>query len=159
MENIGHAEDGRDIIRFIHNAKHWSIYDTSKYFDPVLQKLFDKGFGFTERREQEIRRTSEEVLLNCYSACEERTDLFVEYIVYFGRRGIAIHVKDEGPGFNHAQKLRETRQKKDQPTDEILLYGDDLPGNSGLLCLLRYTNEFHHNKKGNEVIMKFDLSK
>ncbi|MBI4144244.1 ATP-binding protein [Candidatus Woesearchaeota archaeon] len=157
LEKTGHAEDGREIFRLRDTAYKWSTYPVKKCFDPVLEKLFRKGFEFSERREQEMRITCDEILLNSYVACEEREDLFVEYIVYFGTKGIVVHVKDEGEGFDHKQKLTDTREKPNQPTDDTLLYVIDVPGNTGLLCLLRFTNDFEYNKKGNEVIMRFDL--
>ena len=152
----------RENINFRNTAKYWGTpKNDDKYVDKILDKLFEKDFEFSERREQEIKVTIEEMLLNSYSkGCHERNDLYVECIVYLGEKGIVMHVKDDGPGFDHKKKIRESKAKKDKLTDDVLLYStEDSLGGTGIQCLLRYPDAFQYNKEGNQVAIRFDLSK
>ena len=121
--------------------------------------IYVKGFKFPERRKDEIDITLLELVSNSSThACEESENQYIEYTVYFGTKGIVAQIKDDGPGFNHKAELRKRQQSTNQPSDEVLL-GDEPPSGSGLLCLLRYTNDFQYNDKGNEVAVRFELSK
>ncbi len=160
LEGIGHFKGGREIVRFRDNARNFSHYRARVYFDPVLEKLFEKEFKFSEGKEDKMRVTSEELLSNSFSACKEKDDLFVEYIVYFGTGGIAIHIKDEGPGFDFETEIRKRENNLNGLTDDLVLYGRgnwDYPGGTAIYCLLNFVQDFQYNEKGNEVVVRFDL--
>lgn len=131
------------------------------YMDPVIERLFDEGFIFSERREQEIRVTSMELILNSFDhGCKNRGDLFVEFKTYFGEKGILIQVIDDGPGFNHRREIQKRKKTQDKLTPEIVLSfeeNNDYPGGSGIYCLLEFADDFQYNKKGNGIMARFDL--
>ncbi|MDP3765188.1 MAG: ATP-binding protein, partial [Nanoarchaeota archaeon] len=135
----------------------WNIH-TTEYIDPVLEKLYGKGFRLSERRKNEIDITLLELVSNSSThACEESENQYIEYTVYFGTNGIVAQIKDDGPGFDHQAELRK-RQSMGQPSDEELL-GDGLKSGTGLFCLLRYSNGFQYNDEGNEVAVRFEVPK
>ena len=152
-------------ISYKYSAEYWnsrlgSKLQQRKIFDPIFQRIFDKDFDFPERREKEIEVTLEELLMNSYSACDELPELFVELISYFGKEGIVIHVRDEGPGFKPNEKITWRRANLDQLTDEMVLYdrgSENYPGGTAMYCLLKFANDFMYSETGNQVVVRFDL--
>ncbi|MBI4151979.1 ATP-binding protein [Candidatus Woesearchaeota archaeon] len=161
LEMILNDISASSVPTFFHllSAREWSNTSPRAYLDPLIHALYDQKFVISSQKEQELRVTIREIILNSITACDEREDLSVEYTAYIGTRGLAVYIHDDGPGFDHLQKVSETREKKVQPDDETLLYSADVPGNTGLLCLLRYTSEFQYGPKGNEIVMSFKITK
>lgn len=149
-----------DKLIFIDTAYDWTKYRSMRHFDPVLQKLFDLGFEFSERKEEEMQVTSEELLLNSRCACDESENLNITYEVYFGKKGIILRIIDDGPGFDHRKELRERLQNNRGLTVDMALYErscDDYPSGTGFFCLIHFAEDFYFNEKGNEITVRFKL--
>ena len=151
---------------FRYSAYDWSLRYVRRTqliehcVDKILEHIFDLDIEFPERKEQEIRRTIEELLINSSSACFETHDAFITLECTIGREGLVIKVSDPGPGFDYTAELENRRTNPNGLTDDKVLYhvGDnDYPGGSAMYCLLHFTQDFQHNEVGNEVVVKFDL--
>ena len=143
----------------IRNGKH-SIDVVDACFNEVLEALFDLDIEFSERQEQEIRVTIEELLLNSSTAAEERDDKFVSCEYVIGRKGVVIKVKDEGQGFDYKSELTKGKKNEQGLTDEKVLYGrldSSYPGGTAMYCLINFANDFQYNQQGNGVVLKFEL--
>ncbi|MCC7433033.1 hypothetical protein IT412_05950 [Candidatus Peregrinibacteria bacterium] len=156
-------EYSNQYLEFIHDAETWLEHLVIKrdVIDVIVKKLFELGFEFDEELEDKISTTILELVLNSSVACLESSDFKICLKVYFGDRGLVIDIADQAGGYDYDRAIADT-QSRDDKTDQQVLYGntsDDYPGGTGLYCLLNFAEAFAHNKKGNRVIARFDLSK
>jgi len=162
LGSIGYGGSEEDIVREEHTAYRWSESTTQNgCFDRILERMYDKDYTISEKRDREIRMVICELVLNSSAhGCKERDDLSVGYTVYFGNQGICAHITDEGGGFDHQNVLEKLRQHPDKRTDEELLkmeVDECVKGGFGIASLMRFGDDFQYNEKGNEVIVKFNL--
>ena len=143
-------------------AYDWEFDDIlSEYFQEVkkyifLYSLFGWQSSLGEFGTKKIELTSDELLLNARVATDSSSEHYIEYTAYFGRRGIVIHVKDDGPGFEHELAVQERKPlAREVSIREFFDPKYTLPGGTGVYCLLKFTNDFAFNEQGNEVIARF----
>ncbi len=136
-----------------------------EFFDPILTELFVRDFVFSEERQAEIDRTLTEMLVNSRIACKEAPDKFVRLDSYIGDRGFVAHVSDDGRGFNSEKKIEERRKqlhlydKARAVKDGYGIGNGRTQGGVGIYSLLTFADDFQYSRKGNEVVVRFDLSK
>ena len=154
--------NSREHIRYRYSAKDWESeikYYEREMLDSIMQKLFDKDIEFSEERQSEIELTMRELLINSVAACKERADLFIDLDVYYSDTELLMRVVDDGPGFNHREKIRERRETFKymgiREFLEVLGTSHDYKNGVGLYCLIHYTKDFKFNEKGNEVTARF----
>lgn len=146
-------------LDFVLSAEDWK-YESDKIFKQILGKIFQSGAELAEEREDEIRTTFEELILNSFIACNERADLKISLTTYFGANGIVVHIIDEGPGFDHLKVVEKSKLNQLGLTREKVLYPnskEDLPGGTGIFCLLNFSQNFQFNQKGNELAVQFNF--
>ena len=88
---------------------------------------------------------------------EEECDVYIEY--YFGKKGILIRIKDEGPGYDYKEEA-EKKERRSKLTRDVVLHGkhpEDGAGGTGIYCLQNFADDFVHNESGTEVIVQFSL--
>lgn len=154
---------GGQYLESTHDAETWSqdLSINRAVTEMIVKKLFELGFEFEEELEEKISTTILELILNSSCACLESADFKICFKAYFGESGLVIDIADQAGGYNYDQAIADAQSRNDN-TDQKVLYGansDDYPGGTGLYCLLNFANAFEHNKKGNRVIARFDLSK
>lgn len=154
LEEIGYEGTQQD---YDMSAYDWSFYGNTE-IKKILQKIFDQEIEFSEENEAEIVTTLEELILNSSSACNEDESLKIQLTAYFGKKGLVIHLRDEGPGFDCRKALEVSRQNTKRLTREQVLYHrneTNYPGGSGMFCLLNFSQNFQFNEKGNQIIVEF----
>ncbi len=170
LREIG-CESNKPFIHIKRSADEWGSIFEDEYFIPIQKELLKRDFEFTEEREQEVNETIGEVLMaSDINSCDYQKDLQVSYSAFIGTKGLAVHIKDEGNGFNYNMALQHAKNFK-AANKEILNWMQEdgartfykqlgkVDGAPGLVLLLRFAQDFHYNTKGNEVIFKFDLKK
>jgi len=159
---VGHENGRHEILVFEKSAYNWYHDNANHYLNPLVEKLFENGFELSERREQEIRHTSDEMVVNSYRACGCSEDLRTVFQAYFGDRGIMVRLDDNGEGFDHEAEVRKARGNPNGLDDERVLYrssDEGYPGGSGMYCLLNFADDFQYSEKGNSVAFRLDLQK
>ena len=116
-------------------AKQCCWDDVEEVTDRAMEWILENDFEFSEEREMEIKITIEELLLNGGSATGENSgkDIYIEF--YFGKKGIVVRIKDQGPGFDYKKALQDAKKSDRQAlTREKVLYerdSKDYPGGTG----------------------------
>src|SRR5438046_2078369 len=104
-------------------AKQCCWNDIEEVTDQVMEWILENDFEFSEEREMEMKITIDELLFNSGSAVEEKDgkDIYIEF--YFGKKGIVVRIKDQGPGFDYKKVLQDAKKSDRQVlTREQVLY-------------------------------------
>ena len=165
LKSMKDDRDAEEHIKHTYSAKEWRVklwsIEERKILDSIMQKLFDKDIIFSEEKQSEIELTINELLINSISACKEKSDALIDLDVHYSNNGLLIHVRDNGPGFNHREMIRKRRESSKymgiKRFREIVITSDKYKGGTGLYCLIHYAGNFQFNDRGNEVTARFEL--
>lgn len=158
LRSIGY--DGEKTVREA-SANTWSRRWREEFFKPEIEKILDKNLVYTEKKEEEIKTTTEELITNSCTSCDEREDLQVELNIYYGEKGVLTEVVDQGSGFDYEEVIQnayERHEKLEDLSDQEILGGvKEFEGGTGFECLFNFADEFKYSEKGDKVVVKYML--
>lgn len=149
------------VIDLSESAYEWRTRPVGSDFEPVLERVLEDGITFTEQREREVSETVREILANSLRACNYDPESKMICRAYAGTKAVVYQISDSGPGFDHAAKIAQVRARTHTPSDAQLLWaipGDHRNNGNGLLFLDRFATEYHYNRKGNKIEIRFDYA-